>query len=69
MLRVDSKNTSFSGVSIVNDQQIASMSANYSTGSNLYFNFNIERLDLYEENSEAVDTDFMTFKDTVLEGI
>lgn len=69
MLRLDSKNTNFSGASIINDIQVASMSASYSTGSNIYFNFSIERLDLYEENVETVDTDFSSFKDTVLETV
>ena len=69
MLRVDNKNTSFNGASVIDDTQIASMSASYSTNSNVYFNFSIERLDLYEENSEAVDTDFIAFKDMVLENI
>ena len=69
MLRLDSKNTNFSGASIIDDVQIASMSASYSTGSNIYFNFSIERLDLYNENAETVDADFDSFKDTVLESI
>lgn len=69
MLRVDNKNTSFNGASVIDDTQVASMSASYSTNSNVYFNFSIERLDLYEENSEAVDADFIAFKDMVLENI
>ena len=69
MLRLDSKNTNFSVASIIDDVQVASMSASYSTGSNIYFNFSIERLDLYEENAETVDTDFASFKDTVLETV
>ena len=69
MLRLDSKNTSFSGASVIDDVQVASMSANYSTGSNIYFNFSIERLDLYNENAETVDTDFNSFKDSVLESV
>lgn len=69
MLRLDSKNTNFSGASIIDDVQIASMSASYSTGSNIYFNFSIERLDLYNKNAETVDADFDSFKDTVLESI
>lgn len=69
MLRLDSKNTNFSGASIIDDVQVASMSASYSTGSNIYFNFSIERLDLYNENAETVDADFDSFKDTVLESI
>lgn len=69
MLRLDSKNTNFSGASVIDDIQVASMSASYSTGSNIYFNFSIERLDLYNENAETVDADFDSFKDTVLESI
>ena len=69
MLRVDNKNTSFNGASVIDDTQVASMSASYSTNSNVYFNFSIERLDLYEKNSEAVDADFTAFKDMVLENI
>lgn len=69
MLRLDSKNTNFSGASVIDDVQVASMSASYSTGSNIYFNFSIERLDLYNENAETVDADFDSFKDTVLESI
>lgn len=69
MLRLDSKNTNFSGASVIDDVQVASMSASYSTGSNIYFNFSIERLDLYNENSETVDTDFNSFKDAVLESV
>lgn len=69
MLRLDSKNTNFSGASVIDDVQVASMSASYSTGSNVYFNFSIERLDLYNENAETVDADFDSFKDTVLESI
>lgn len=69
MLRVDNKNTSFNGASVIDDTQVASMSASYSTNSNVYFNFSIERLDLYKENSEAIDADFTAFKDMVLENI
>lgn len=69
MLRLDNKNTNFSGASIIDDVQVASMSASYSTGSNVYFSFSIERIDLYEENSEAVDADFIAFKDAVVESI
>ena len=69
MLRLDSKNTNFSGASVIDDVQVASMSASYSTGSNIYFNFSIERLDLYNENAETVDADFNSFKDSVLESV
>ena len=69
MLRLDSKNTNFNGASVIDDTQVASMSASYSTGSNVYFNLSIERLDLYTENAETVDADFDSFKETVLDTI
>lgn len=68
MLRMDGKNINFNGVSLIEDTQIASMSASYS-GQNVYFSINIDNLTLYKANADAVDADVASFKETVIEAL
>ena len=64
MLRMDGKNVNFNGASIVNDEQIASMSANISN-TGLYFNIGIENSAKDIANAAAVDADIEAFKDAI----
>ena len=68
MLRMDGKNVNFNGASIVNDEQIASMSANISN-TGLYFNISIENSAKYVANAAAVDADIEAFKEAVVDAI
>lgn len=68
MLRMDGKNISFNAVSLIDDVQMASMSANIS-GSNVYFNVTIENATNYLANSEAIDADVEAFKEAVFDAV
>ena len=68
MLRMDGKNVNFNGVSLVNDEQLASMSASISN-TGLYFNVNIENSAKYVANAAAVDADIEAFKEAVVDAI
>jgi hypothetical protein len=70
MLRMENSNVNFNGSSSVEENVIASMSANYSgDGSNVYFSFGINNINDYLANAEVVDADFIAFKESVLETI
>ena len=66
MLRMDDRNINFNGASIIDDEQIASMSAGVINDTRVYFNFNIDNITTYLANDEAVDEDFKSFKEAVL---
>lgn len=68
MLRMDGKNVNFNGVSIVNDVQMASMSASCS-GDNIYFSISIDSATAYLANSAAIDADVEAFKEAVIDAI
>lgn len=68
MLRIDAKNVNFNGVCMIEDTQVASMSAN-SNDNNLYFSIAIENLATYKENQLIVDADIEAFKEAVLEAM
>lgn len=68
MLRMENSNVNFNGSSFVEDVAIASMSASYSgDGSNVYFSFGVNDITAYLANAEAVDADFIAFKESVFE--
>ena len=69
MLRMDDRNINFNGVSIVEDEQIASMSAGVINDTHVHFNFNIDNITTYLANAEAVDGDFESFKEAVFDAI
>ena len=69
MLRMDGKNVNFNGVSIIDDVQLASMSASASNGTNIYFSVNIENVASYRLNAAAVDADIEAFKDAVMDAV
>ena len=68
MLRMDGRNVNFNGASIVNDEHIASMSANISN-TGLYFSISIENSAKYIANTAAVDADIKAFKEAVIDAI
>lgn len=68
MLIVENLNANFNGISKINEEIIATMNASYSgDNTTAYFNFVVNNITLYLENKEAVDTDFIQFKNEVFE--
>lgn len=66
MLRMENSNVNFNGTSTIEEVVVASMSASYSgDGVNVYFSFNVNNIDTYLANQEAVDADFVEFKTNV----
>ena len=68
MLRMDGRNVNFNGISIIDDDQVASMNATISNSS-VYFGISIENITKYQANAAAVDADVEAFKETVIEAI
>lgn len=68
MVKMDNMNISFNGASLIDDVVVAQMNANYS-GHEVYFNMTVVDLAAYNENKEAVELDFDSFKDKALESI
>lgn len=68
MLRMDGRNVNFNGVSIIDDVQMASMSAS-ANGTNLYFSINIDNIATYRLNDTAIDADIEAFKEAVVEAL
>lgn len=68
MLRMDGKNINFNGVSIVDDVQLASMSASVS-GNSIYFSINIDNSEQYVLNAAAIDADVEAFKEAVVDAL
>ena len=67
MLRMENSNVNFNGASTVEEVVVASMNASYSgDGVNVYFSFNVNDINTYLANPEAVDADFAEFKTNVL---
>lgn len=67
MLRMENSNVNFNGASTVEEVVVASMNASYSgDGVNVYFSFNVNDINTYLANQEAVDADFAEFKTNVL---
>lgn len=66
MLRMENSNVNFNGTSTIEEVVVASMNASYSgDGVNVYFSFNVNNIDTYLANQEAVDADFVEFKTNV----
>lgn len=72
MLRINSKNVSFSGTSTIeiedNEVQIATMNAEFNE-PNLYLNFNIGDFKNYKFHQTEVDKDFEDFKNNVIQAL
>lgn len=72
MLQLNSHSVNFSAESVVEfdstPTSAASMSVSYS-GDNIYISYNILNFDAYLANKDAVDSDFIIFKDKAIETI
>lgn len=72
MLQLNSHSVNFSAESVVEldstSISAANMSVSYS-GDNVYISYNILNLDAYLANKDAVDSDFIAFKDKAIETI
>lgn len=68
MLTMDSRNFNFNATSKVDDTVIATMSASFS-GTNVYFNMNVENVSSYSTHKTEVDADYAIFTAEVLESI
>lgn len=66
MLRLDSKNTSYSAALLIGGAQVAYLSASR-TGDNVSFSMSIDDIDSYIINAAAFKTDIADFLDTVAE--
>lgn len=72
MLQLNSHSVNFSAESIVELDDVSTSAANMSvsySGDNIYISYNILNLDAYLANKDAVDNDFIVFKDKAIETI
>ena len=69
MLRIDGRNVSFSGASVIDEKVVAHMNASYNGGSEIYTNMNVIAIDLYTANKAAVDADFAQFCDEMMAAV
>lgn len=72
MLKINSKNVSFSGTSLIEiedvETQIATMNAEFNE-PNLFLNFNINDFKNYKLHQTEVDKDFEDFKNNVIQAL
>ena len=61
MLKIDSRNLSFSATSMVDGKPIATMNASYNGNIEVYTNMNIMDVAAYQTNKVIVDADFADF--------
>lgn len=61
MLRIDSRNITFSGTSMINDVPVATMNASFNGNIEVYTSMNIMDVAIYHANKAAVDADFAAF--------
>jgi hypothetical protein len=69
MLRMDNRNMNFMGSSVVEDVVVATFSAGYNGGKELYINMSVMDHALFAKNQVIVEADLNDFNTEVLETV